>query len=522
MPNTPNLTKQHLLIKSTTKKNKRHRTGMIAVTNVLPSSSQKSSNHQHHHHNVVAHSSSTSKSNLISHSFDPGIDTNSVSESFDLMKIPYAPIQPTFDYYLVNDHFPAANLNSNDLDDTIKQAIDERLSKIMPRSDDIQNLTQTVSKLMLILDRLKASPENIDACKIDCFFVVGSLRMGTMIRDHRIADMVIILQTLPVKAALSAIGNKLLEELQRIEPTNPYQINIRDDNLELTNLFNKDIIRILIATTTTNLNKLDREIHVRKNAVQKHLKATVHARWFEENIKWNDVRDFIRLFKDVCQRFNEFSYFSPWMIIILCHYSMTCIRGTNAGSGGGGSNQGSVGEDHLPIHLAFKRLLQLLSSGIFLPYSAGITDPCEPKMPIHGKLSVHDQETITRQAQTLLRLLNYQNGCRYVFGLESLIIINDKELDNDSDNSSSTSSSSTTTTTTSSSSTAKLAPLMMKQLELVDKDIIDQIKSNDEIDFRKSYSVFDTTNSINQTNKHCKHWKNNSSPLHQSSPSQSS
>ncbi|OTF82486.1 hypothetical protein BLA29_014318, partial [Euroglyphus maynei] len=110
--------------------------------------------------------------------------------------------------------------------------------------------------------------------------------------------MVIILQTLPVKAALSAIGNKLLEELQRIEPTNPYQINVRDDNLELTNLFNKDIIRILIATTTANLNKLNREIHVRKNAVQRHIKATVHARWFEENIQRNDVRDFIRLFKD--------------------------------------------------------------------------------------------------------------------------------------------------------------------------------------------------------------------------------
>ncbi|OTF82582.1 hypothetical protein BLA29_006856, partial [Euroglyphus maynei] len=104
------------------------------------------------------------------------------------MKIPYATIQPTFDYYLAKDHFSAANI-SNDLDDSIKQAIDERLTKIMPRSDDITNLTQTVSKLMLILDRLKSSPEHIDACKIDCFFVVGSLRMGTMIRDHRIVDM---------------------------------------------------------------------------------------------------------------------------------------------------------------------------------------------------------------------------------------------------------------------------------------------------------------------------------------------
>ncbi|OTF73733.1 interleukin enhancer-binding factor 2-like protein [Euroglyphus maynei] len=138
---------------------------------------------------------------------------------------------------------------------------------------------------------------------------------------------------------------------------------------------------------------------------------------------------------------------------------MTCIRGIN-------------GEDHLPIHLAFKRLLQLLSSGIFLPYSAGIIDPCEPKMPIHGKLSVYDQEAITRQAQTLLRLLNYHNGCRYIFGLEQLLT--KLESNKDSDNSSSKSS------------------------DLVDKYIVDQILSNDGIEFRKSCPVFDSESDTNQ------------------------
>lgn len=227
--------------------------------------------------------------------------------------------------------------------------------------------------------------------------------MGTIVKGHRVADLVVTLRTLPVKAAVSALGNKILEEFQRIEPTNPFQINTRDDILELTNLFNRDVVRIFVATNYHNLKKLNREIHVKKCSIQKNLVAINHVKWFEDNVKSNDIKNLIRLFKDVCLRFKEFSLFSPWMIIVLCHYSMTRTKNGH----------------HLPIHIAFKRIFQLLSSGIFLPYSSGIIDPCEPKMPIHGKLSVYDQETITRHAQSLLRLLNYRSGYKYLFGLET-------------------------------------------------------------------------------------------------------
>lgn len=92
---------KHLFLKS--RKNKRHRSA---------SRSPKSSNP----HNVV--SSLYTQSSKSNPSQDLSFDTG--EESFDLMKIPYATIQPTFDYYLAKDHFSADNI-SNDLDDSIKQ-----------------------------------------------------------------------------------------------------------------------------------------------------------------------------------------------------------------------------------------------------------------------------------------------------------------------------------------------------------------------------------------------------------------
>lgn len=99
------------------KRNKRRRSAAVA-TNV--SQSQQPSNHQHQNLVSPSHQQSSSKSNSFNQMLEPAIDTNAIGESFDLMKIPYAPIQPTFDYYLANDHFPAAN-SSDDLDDSIKQ-----------------------------------------------------------------------------------------------------------------------------------------------------------------------------------------------------------------------------------------------------------------------------------------------------------------------------------------------------------------------------------------------------------------
>ena len=56
-----------------------------------------------------------------------------------------------------------------------------------------------------------------------------------------------------------------------------------------------------------------------------------------------------------------FAPLSAWMLDLLAHYAILNNPGRQA----------------LPLTQSYRRVLQLLSAGFFLPGSAGISDPCE-------------------------------------------------------------------------------------------------------------------------------------------------
>lgn len=230
--------------------------------------------------------------------------------------------------------------------------------------------------------------------------------MGTMVTGHNVADIVVVLKTLPTKEAIEALSKKVQDDLKTLMKTEVVTKAdaitglIHDKGFDISNWQAR--VRVLIATLPQNIRKLEAEIHLDGKVMQGHLAAIRHTRWFEENAHHSSIKVLIRILRDLTKRFDGFGPLTPWMIDLLAHL---CIMNNPS-------------RQALPINLAFRRFFQLLASGLFLPGSAGIGDPCEVGFGrVHTVMTLEQQDICCMTAQTLLRVLAH-GGYKHILGLE--------------------------------------------------------------------------------------------------------
>ncbi|XP_035210143.1 interleukin enhancer-binding factor 2 homolog [Stegodyphus dumicola] len=223
-----------------------------------------------------------------------------------------------------------------------------------------------------------------------------------MMIGNAVADIVTILKTLPTVEAVQALGNKVLDEVKQVDPNEVlYHVGI-EGGFEIGSP--EASVKCLITTVPQNLRKLDPELHLDQKILQHHLAAIRHARWFEENAHHSSIKVLIRLFKDLRNRFEGFQPLNPWILDLLAHYAINH----------------HPSRQPLGLNIAYKRCLQLLAGGLFLPGSAGIPDPCEGgTVRVHTSMSLEQQDLVCLTAQTLLRVMAH-GGYKQVLGLEIL------------------------------------------------------------------------------------------------------
>ncbi|XP_028399713.1 interleukin enhancer-binding factor 2-like [Dendronephthya gigantea] len=294
-----------------------------------------------------------------------------------------------FDLFKASGAFQRAAPEADE--SALTQALLKRNQELTQSSHEQAAVLNMVTKVTDMIDILIVSP---DAAELGIEEVrpVGSYKKGTMLAGHPIADLAVILKRLPTIESIQQVADRILIGLR--EPSlglDEVTLQVNEGGFNLSS--GGVVVRILITTLPKNLRDAKPDTHVDVKLLEGALATIRHSRWFEENAFHTTVRILVRLLKDMKNRFNTTGLqgLTPWLIDLLAHRATV-----------------SVSNEPVTINVAFRRALQLLASGLFLPGSIGIIDPCESgNVRAHSVLSLEEQDAIATSAQTLLRCLSH-------------------------------------------------------------------------------------------------------------------
>ncbi|KOB73407.1 Interleukin enhancer binding factor, partial [Operophtera brumata] len=161
-------------------------------------------------------------------------------------------LRPPFDLILAEPAFPRCKPAPDDA--ALTQALLKRHAELCPTPAEQAAVLSLVTKVQTQLEEVRQ---------------VGSYKKGTMMAGKNVADIVVIMKTLPTKEA----------------------------------------------------------VHLEFKVISSHLAAIRHSRWFEENAHHSSIKVLIRLLRDMCSRHAGLEPLTPWMVDLLAHH---CIMNNPA------------------------------------------------------------------------------------------------------------------------------------------------------------------------------------------------
>uniref|UniRef100_A0AC34Q7R6 DZF domain-containing protein n=1 Tax=Panagrolaimus sp. JU765 TaxID=591449 RepID=A0AC34Q7R6_9BILA len=287
-----------------------------------------------------------------------------------------------FDPYLVKDHYFPRVPEGDDA--SVTQALLTRNTALTPTKTEAAAIEQMVTKVKKILETIMNTPKsNIDIHEVQ---EVGSYKKDTMLTKSNSADLVVILKSLPTVELVMSLGQKIVDDL-KAEQKEIFGCVSRPFGCEIAGT--QAIVKLHITLFPSNIPLLEPDLHLPAIILQQNLAMIRHARWFTEYCNQLTSKVLIRCLKDMKRRAEGWEKFSVWHIELLSHYSI----------------HQTLDRHPLPLSHAFKRFLQLLSTGILLPGSPSLSDPCEKMFTLNECYDDETADAICASAQTMLRVL---------------------------------------------------------------------------------------------------------------------
>ena len=122
-----------------------------------------------------------------------------------------------------------------------------------------------------------------------------------MVTGHNVADIVIVLKTLPTKEAVEALGNKVWETMKQKDPREVLTMIPNDGGFDLSSP--EATAAMHVTTIIPNLRKLDPKLHMDGKILSTAHSMIRQSRWFEENAHHSSIKTLIRLLHDLKRRF---------------------------------------------------------------------------------------------------------------------------------------------------------------------------------------------------------------------------
>ena len=103
---------------------------------------------------------------------------------------------------------------------------------------------------------------DFDACEIEEVRVVGAYKKGTMLTGNNLAELVVVLKTLPTKEACEALGKKVWESVKQKDAQEFRMLTMMPNEKGYDLSSPKATVAVQITTILPNLRKLDPELHL--------------------------------------------------------------------------------------------------------------------------------------------------------------------------------------------------------------------------------------------------------------------